>query len=475
MLSVKSALIFMAFLAVLAVGGALAYQSEARERDYRLLLASGDAALSEGQISAAVEDFSGAIALRPDSMLAHLRRGETYRQRHDLDAAIRDFRTAATLDPTAPRPLEQWGDALYEQQRFKRAAEIYAARLALDDRAPAVRLREGLAYYRDGNPKRALEAIGRALALDDHLADAYYVSALCHRDLGDIPAAIAALKQAISRAPGAVTVREELADVYKATGQRSAEVEQLQVLAGLDGTRVERRIAIGLAHARDGKTDLAVLTLAGALEQFPNNPLVYSALGRVWLDIARARPERTDALAKALEALERASSNASATSDVKAWYGEALMRDGQFEAAERVLQQATERFPADPAAFALYAEVAEQQHHASQALNALETYQALVGRDAGFESRALKLGQLSLQVDDPAGAVPWLTRALNADPRNVAALTALADAYQQLGAIDDARATVARALVIDPASRTLLAMSRRLGKASADKAIVSAP
>src|SRR5262245_57792156 len=115
----------MAFLAVVAVGGAVAYQSEARERDYRLLLAEGDAALAGGQTSAAVEDFSGAIALRPDSMLAHLRRGETYRQRGDLDAATRDFRAAASLDPTAPRPLEQWGDVLYEQQRYRRAAEIY--------------------------------------------------------------------------------------------------------------------------------------------------------------------------------------------------------------------------------------------------------------------------------------------------------------------------------------------------------------
>ena len=324
------------------------------------------------------------------------------------------------------------------------------------------RLREGLAYYRDGKPRRALDSLARALALDEQLADAHYVAAMCHRDLGNIAEAIAALKKATTYAPGAVTAREELADLYRTTGQRAAELEQLQVLAGLDGGRVERRIAIGLAHARGGHPDLAVLTLASALEQFPSHPLVYSALGRIWLDIARAHPDRTDALGKALEALERASASPTASSEVKTWYGEALIRDGQLDAAEHILQQATERLPTEPAAYALYAQIAEQLRHAPQALTALLSYQALVGDDPAADARALKLGQLSLQVDDPAGAIPWLNRAIAADTRNLTALAALADAYQQLGYVDDARAIVVRGLAIDPANRTLLALSRRL-------------
>ena len=49
----------------------------------------------------------------------------------------------------------------------------------------------------------------------------------------------------------------------------------------------ERDVALGLAYARIGRTDMAVLALGRAAEEHPEQPLVYTALGRVWFDIAR--------------------------------------------------------------------------------------------------------------------------------------------------------------------------------------------
>jgi hypothetical protein len=51
-----------------------------REREFRRLIAVGDAALASGQTFDAIEAFSGALALKPDSMLASLKRGDTYRR-----------------------------------------------------------------------------------------------------------------------------------------------------------------------------------------------------------------------------------------------------------------------------------------------------------------------------------------------------------------------------------------------------------
>src|SRR5580765_5061847 len=115
----------MTLLALAAVGAAVAYQAAARQREYSALLTRGDQALHDDQTFSAIEAYSGAIALRPDSMLAYLRRGQTYLRRGDrgdLDAAARDFRTAARLDPTAPRPLEALGDVLFQSQQYDRAA-----------------------------------------------------------------------------------------------------------------------------------------------------------------------------------------------------------------------------------------------------------------------------------------------------------------------------------------------------------------
>src|SRR5436309_14438624 len=121
----------MVVLAVAAVAGAVTYQAAARDRDYRALLARGDSALRDEQTFAAIEAFSGAIALRPDSMLAHFRRGETYQRRGELEEAVRDFGTAADLDPAAIRPLEALGDVLYELERFSQAASTYGRAMRL--------------------------------------------------------------------------------------------------------------------------------------------------------------------------------------------------------------------------------------------------------------------------------------------------------------------------------------------------------
>jgi Tfp pilus assembly protein PilF len=150
-------------LAGAAVAAALAYQAAARDRDYQARLNQGAAALADDQTFGAIEEYSGAIALRPDSMLAHLRRGESYQRRNELEAATNDFRRAADLDPSATRPLEALGDVLFQRGRYQRSAEIYERRLAVDSLSARV-VEARRRQCRAGRPTRraaAREALRR--------------------------------------------------------------------------------------------------------------------------------------------------------------------------------------------------------------------------------------------------------------------------------------------------------------------------
>ena len=451
----------MAVLALTAVGGAFAYQAAARQRDYRAAVTRGDNALRDDQTFAAIEAYSGAIELRPDSMLAYLRRGQTYRRRGDrgdMDAAARDFRTAASLDPTATRPLEELGDINFQLQRYARASEAYERGLKLDDRSARLSHKLALARYRDGDVDAALTTITQTVRLDDRLAEAHYLMGLCLRAKGHSNDATRAFERAVALAPGMIPAREELADLYRGDGRRTDELEQLQVLAGLDGAHVERQIAVAMAHARAGHWDLAVLTLGGALESHHEDPLIYRALGQIWLD--RPRDDRAF-LSKAREALERVASSPAATSDVLTLYGRALLQEGDTDEAEHALQQATTRFPLEPSAFLLYASVAEQQNHFDRARDALIQYGGLVPADAEFVPRAARIAALSLRVNDPATAVDWLTQASSASPNDPRLLAALADAQIRGGDRTAAQATIARGLEKDPKNAALLALARR--------------
>lgn len=455
--------IVLGVLLIGLLGGlAYAYTTLARERDYRRLIEDGNAALVAGQTFEAIEAFSGAIALKDDSMLAYLRRGETYHHQGQLQAAERDLRRAWQLDPTATRPLEALGDVRFEMQNYRRAADRYADFVALDDQSSRVLYKLALARYRAGNPAGAVDPLNQAVALDEGLAEAHYLLGLCLRETGRADDARQALARAIAIDPASIVAREELADLDREAGRTTAELDQLEALSSLD-PRPVRRITLGLAQARAGRQAQAFETLRQAAERYPDYSGVYVALGRIWLESSRGGRDRI-ALSKALEALQEAVTRPDETHEARSLFGRALLLASETETAERVLQQAVTDFPVDPQAFLALADAAEQLGHLAEARTALLKYQALTGPDpapAPQARRAARLGDLSARLGDHALAVTWFRTATELTPTG-RLLARLAEEQVAAGDPDAARATVARGLEVEPGNRSLVALRQRL-------------
>jgi tetratricopeptide (TPR) repeat protein len=363
-------------LAVAVMATFLTWIDVRQRREFRRLIYAGDAAAAHEQPVAAIEAFSGAIALRRDAMLPYLKRGDAYRQRGELQAALRDLRQAAALDRTAPRPLELLGDVTAALGQHDRAIDYYRRYLALDDRAPRVLYKLALAEYRVGQHAAAIDAVQKAIAIDTHLADAHYLLGMCLRAERRTDQAIAAYNRAIAIDAALAPAHEELADIYAREGHRREELEQLEALAALEPSRPERLVAVGLAYERTGRTDAALVTLGRAADRYPDAPIVDTAVGRVWLDIAESRHDR-GAIRKALAALRSPALSPTASSETLTLYGRALLMEGDARNAERILQQATSRAPIDPAALDLLAAAATRLHHADIARRAAAARAAL--------------------------------------------------------------------------------------------------
>jgi tetratricopeptide (TPR) repeat protein len=370
----------VAAVGVMALAGSLAFLwlDARQQREYRRLLTAGDEAVARGQTLEAIEAFSGALTLKPDSMIARLMRGETYRQRGEFSSAVRDLTEAATLDPSAPRPLELRGDVHAAMGQYEAAAGDYERSLRLDDRAPRVVYKLGLAHYRNGNIPAAIEALRRAVSLDERLAHAHYLLGLCLRGGRPREEAERALLRAVELDPTLAAAREELVALYTASGRPRQAIEQLEALSALEPTRPERLVNVGLAYARLGRQDAAVLTLGRAAERHPDSAIVYTALGRVWLETAEGHDDRV-ALNKAVEALASVADRPDATSEALTLYGRALFLSGSNAAAERVLRRATEQFPVEPAAFTYLAMAARRLGHTAIVKEAEARHAALVG------------------------------------------------------------------------------------------------
>lgn len=456
--------VLAAAIALAAVAGAvLAYQALTRDREYRRLIAEGERALAADQTFVAIEAFSGAIALRRDAMLGYLRRGETYRRRGEYEKALDDLRRATTLDPTATRPFEALGDTYYGMGDYDNAAERYSDYVGLDDRSARVLYKLALARYRGDAPLAAIQPLETALELHPKFAEAHYLLGLALSDAGRTADARAAFARAIDVQPAMAFAREELATLYRADGNHGAEVEQLEALAALDARRPERQVALALAYARAGRTDLAILTLGRAAERVPEQSQIYTALGRMWL-AAAARGDRI-ALSKALEALQGSMTVPAAGSETLTLLGRALLLAGDLQLAERVLAQAVTRFPLDNDAFATLADAAQRAGHPLIARDALINDARLSAADepAGRRAaRARRIGELSRRVQDYRTAAQWLGRAAAAMPNDAGLAAELGEAQWRAGDRDAARATIAAALERDPHHALLVALQRRL-------------
>ena len=376
---------FAAVIGALLVAGAVfAWNAVRQEREFRRLIAAGDAALARDQTYEAIEAFSGALALKQDSMLAYLKRGDSYRRRGELSAALRDLREASSLDPTATRPLELFGDVNVAMGRYARASEIYRRYVALDDRAPRVLYKLALAYYRNGQTKLAIDPLRRAVAFDDRFAEAHYLLAMCLKNQHRGADAAQSLTRALEINPALGAAREELARLDLTQGKTREGIEQMEALAALEPSRPERLVDVGLAYAKAGDDDNAIVTLGRAAQKYPEAEVVYIALGRIWLSIADARKDRV-ALDKAMQALEPAARRANATSDTLTLYGRAQLLAGQVEASEKTLEQATAVLPVEPAAFFYLSDAAKRRGHTSASREALVKFISLTGDDASVD------------------------------------------------------------------------------------------
>ena len=346
------ALLALAVLVAVAAG----LDAVRRDRAYRRLLGEGDAAMARGDTFAAVEAFSGAVALRPGALAGWVKRGTAHRQRGDLPSALRDLRRATAIDSGSVRALEELGDVLAGMERYPSAADRYQAALALDDRSARLLYKLALARLRSGQADDAEAAVTRAIALVPGFPEAHYLRGLILEERGRNVDARDAFRRAIAEAPAMLAPREDLAALSVRAGGSSEEISQLEALVALDGDRPQRYEALALAYGRAARTDLAVATIARARDRFPQAPGLDATLGEVWLQASAAGD--ASAPAKALQALARAGA-ADDSSRFHLLHARALLAAGQATSALRALERATTRFPVTPGAFALLAHTAE--------------------------------------------------------------------------------------------------------------------
>lgn len=452
----------IAAVGVVAIGvvAVLAVQRLNDAERFRQLVETGERALAAGNTYAAIEAFSGAIALRGDSMASHLRRGEAYRAQRRLEEAGRDFREAARLQPGATDPLVALATLYEGQGNTAAAAEWLGRAAAIDRQSPTLLYRLALTRYQSGQAAAAIEPLRQAVALNPGFDEALYLLGVALRDTQDTAGAIEALERAVRTNPSLAPAREELADLYRAQQRSSDEMTQLTALAAQDPGS-GRDVAIALAQARRGEFDAAEATLTAAAERAPDDSSLALTRGRIRVlraEASPAGPGRVAWAAEAVTALERALGGTVRRSEGLALYGRALFLRGDVAEAARILREAVATTPFSRLAFLYLADAAEALNDPVDARRWLLRYDVLEGDLATPEIRAARtrrLGGLAVAAGDYRDARARLEPLLAAAPQDVELLGWLAEARWHTGDVEQARSALALGLSLAPRDATL--------------------
>lgn len=392
-------------------------QKKASAGRVETLLTEGTAALERGDEAAARSAFEHALASEPDNLAAHTYLGALDDRAGDLSGAEKHFSAAAIASPFLPSARNNHGAVLLRLGRKQQAAAQFEVSLKLDPRQPSALVNLAQIRFDAGSKddlRAALDLFERAIAIapDAEVARAALVTAL---RLGDKVKAANAyrayaeqLKSATSSTPLAAAARAELGRALLEAELVGEAIEELTAAVTLDPANVDAVVALGRAHLARKEIPAAGRVLESAVARGLDRAPVYAALADVY--------EAGGYVENAIPAMRLAIARDPANEAYHLRYGVLLVDTRAPAAAVIRLQEAVKEFPNSPRLW-LALGVAQLAH-----------------RERSAEARGS------------------FTRALELDPKSVAALAYLGTTYSEQGQYVEAIKHYERAITLGPGS-----------------------
>ena len=483
----------------------------------------GVAAHQQGALAEAEEAYRRAIALDATYALAWNNLGVVRHHAGDPPEAERSFRQAIAHGRA---PAEVWrnlGLMLTRHTRHEQASDAFRRALELEPNSATAWSGMGAVLMEMGRAEEARNALMRAVDADEDLAEARYQLAFALSALGDYRGALRETKRAIELDPYYPAPRFRLLiDVqFEEARLLAPELEVTEVVHPGEGVEsfdfsegaldfVFGELSAGTPKGAAETADAGALNVAQASADGAERAEILLMLGELFLQrgLAGEANERFEAVlagsdvgaedrrraalgrVRGLLMLERfdVARNAAAelahadARDAEALQllGEALLRNGEPDAAAEVLQRATAESPDDAALHAAlgaaqwragHAGVAEQTLRRALALNpaaatarvtlgeileqsgraeaAAAEYRAALDTIPSFGGAALALAALEDARGDARAALRVLVELLELDPYHLDALNELGQMLARAGRYTDARTAFERVLRFD--------------------------
>jgi tetratricopeptide (TPR) repeat protein len=229
----------------------------------------------------ALKDFSKAIELHPDYMVAIANRGVTYETLGKQEEAIADLEKAISINPSIPNPdfIFKIANLRYLLNDFTGAVADYNRLLALDKMYPRIYSKRAGSKAMMGQGRDALLDAGLALRVDPKDEEAYNSRGLADRLLGRLDEAVNDFTLAIYTKEDYSRPYNNRGTVYLAQGQPEKALEDFDKAIQLDSHFADAYSNRGSVKHQLGRDEAALTDLDAALRLNPKSADAYQNRG----------------------------------------------------------------------------------------------------------------------------------------------------------------------------------------------------
>ena len=171
----------------------------------------GNVYLRISKVDKAINDFSEAIAVKPDFAEAYVNRGNAYCEQREFDLAIKDLNEAIRLNPDFAEAYKNRGTAYLNKGNFDLALKDFDKAVQLVPDEADFYISRGGAYSIAGDFDNAIKDLNESIKLNLGEPDAYLLRGIAYTKKREFDKAIADFNKAIE-------LRQDYANAYFCRG-----------------------------------------------------------------------------------------------------------------------------------------------------------------------------------------------------------------------------------------------------------------
>jgi tetratricopeptide (TPR) repeat protein len=415
--------------------------------------------LDQGKSEEAIKLLEGMTTRTPSPALLDLL-GDAYTQTKDLPKAEQAYRKAAELEPSEMSHQRGLAQTLLAEEKFSEALAVYRKLVDLMPDDADLYLRIAQIYREMHQLDQAEENLLKARQYAPGSVEVMYNEAMLYQAQGRYDDAIRVLSEALNGVKGQSAVlpsrRRSLAIIYQELGQLyrdrqdySAAVYTYGELGHL-GEDEDRRARLLIMDTYRASKDLNKALQAGreALTKYPNDPAIRASQA-----LLMGENQQTD---EAVKMLRGQLTKTDADRDTYVNIAQVYERARRYKEAEEAAR-AAEILPGQPRdnemVWFILGAIYERQKLYDRAEAQFKKALAVNPKNGPvLNYYGYMLGDLGLRLDEAASLV---NRALKEEPFNGAYLDSLGWIYYRQNKLDDAEATLRKALERDAHDPTI--------------------